>query len=364
LDRRRFLKCAGATAAFVGASAFGLDYLSKQNHSAASPIASTTNTSGELTTSSSLNSSSTSSTEAIQLTSLQGRLFFDHNGNGKQDGEEPAVPKARVILMHRTRGFVTETVTDSSGDYRLEDIRTGLYTLHVEAEKNFQYMCRSSEEFRRVTEGYELSLEYGADVPGMDIGLMEGFLTLPLSSKTKYSVGRYYDWDPDPKKSLWWSGMVGSDPYNHEGIDYDTGEGEDVLAPAPGYLYPIERGPEGQLPLGLYHPDAGLATVYNHLSKVVEKAAVKGFVTRGEKIAETGSTGASYPHLHFGTATRIDDHDAFFDPYRPLFALDAKNNGYWARVQEKDYWQTAPGGVNPNLENFWTRDNDPHYALA
>jgi len=95
MNRRRFLKYAGATAAAVGASALGLSYISQQSPSMVSPTASTTSTARELTTtSSSLSSSLSSSTEAIQLASLQGKLFFDYNGNGVQDAGEPAVQGA------------------------------------------------------------------------------------------------------------------------------------------------------------------------------------------------------------------------------------------------------------------------------
>jgi len=352
VDRRRFLKYAGATAAVVGASALGLGYLSPQSPSIVGSTASATATT-KLTTASSDTSS--------QLASLRGRLFFDHNGNGVQDGEEPSVPGALVQLKDYVYGkVVAETLTDSSGDYRLEDVRMGDYNLHISTEhlshQGFRYMCRSPDEFRPVTEDYNAQLHGSVT---MDVGLMEGFLTLPVSPETEYRIGRFYDWDPDPKKSLWWNGRTGNEPWNHSGIDYDTREGEDVVAPAPGKLYPIERGPQGQLSLGLHHPDAELSTCYNHLSKVLNKV----YVARGEKIAETGSTGASYPHLHFNTAKKISNYDAFLDPYRPLFALNKKNNGYWARHQGNDVWQAVVSDTNPNLDNFWTKDNDPQYSL-
>jgi len=350
MNRRRFLKYSGTVAAVVGASALGLDYYLRHSPSTMTPITSTT-------VSSELTASSSTSTQAVQLASLQGRLFFDYNGNGVQDGEEPAVTGAAIQLRDLAGAIIAETFTDSSGDYKLEDIKAGSYRVRVVADKRFGYMCMSLSEFRKVSEDYDIPLR---DSGKMDIGLMEGFLTLPLPSKTKYSIGRYYDWDPDPETSLWWNGRIGNEPWNHSGIDYDTKEGEDVVAPAPGELYPIERGPQGQLSLGLYHPSAGLSTCYNHLSKVLNKT----YVTRGEKIAETGSTGASYPHLHFNTATKIVNHDAFLDPYRPLFAVKKKNNGYWAREQGKDFWQTVFAETNPNLENFWTKDNEPQYATT
>jgi len=116
MNRRRFLKYAGATAAVVGASTLGLDYLSKQSPSSVTPTTSTTTT-RQLTTTSSV---SNTSTQTTQLASLQGRLFFDYNGNGIQDGEEPPVAGALVQLKDSTGTVIAETLTDSSGDYKLD----------------------------------------------------------------------------------------------------------------------------------------------------------------------------------------------------------------------------------------------------
>jgi hypothetical protein len=85
MDSRRFLKYAGATAAVVGASALGLNYLTEQSPSITSQTSPTTLTPRLSTTI----ASPTSSSELVQLASLHGRLFFDYNGNGVQDGEEP-----------------------------------------------------------------------------------------------------------------------------------------------------------------------------------------------------------------------------------------------------------------------------------
>jgi hypothetical protein len=87
------LKYAGATAAVVGASALGLDYVSQQNPSTISPTTLTTAT-AELTTrtTSELRTTSASfitSTQPLEVASIQGRLFFDYNGNGDQEAAEP-----------------------------------------------------------------------------------------------------------------------------------------------------------------------------------------------------------------------------------------------------------------------------------
>jgi len=236
MNRRRFLKYSGATAALVGASALGIEYFAR------SPWIlnpSQTIMSSQLMTSSASLSTST------QLASLEGRLFFDYNGNGKQDGEEPAVAGALVQLKDYVYGkVVAETLTDSSGDYRFEDIKvrySGMdyVYLHLSVgNSRLRYMCRSPGEFRAVTDDYGVPLQENVR---MDIGLMEGFLTLPMSGKSRCEIDRFYDRNPDPDKYLWWNGRSGYDrglkrgwSPNHRGIDYYIEEGEPLLAQAPG----------------------------------------------------------------------------------------------------------------------------------
>ncbi len=68
-------------------------------------------------TSSSLSAASVS-TSSAQLAFLEGRLFFDYNGNGIQDPGEPAVPNAKLSLVGPLK---FEALTDSAGDYKIED---------------------------------------------------------------------------------------------------------------------------------------------------------------------------------------------------------------------------------------------------
>ncbi|MCM8798040.1 MAG: carboxypeptidase-like regulatory domain-containing protein, partial [Candidatus Omnitrophica bacterium] len=106
--------------------------------------------------------------------------------------EEPAISKAKVYLKDNTGKVIAEAITDSSGDYKLEDVPAGSYRLYVEADKKFRYMCRSREEFRAVKEGYDVLLEESSK---MDIGLMEGFLTSPFY-KNRSTFVSYVDLDP------------------------------------------------------------------------------------------------------------------------------------------------------------------------
>jgi len=148
MNRRRFLKYAGATVAVVGASALSLNYYFGKSPSTIIPTKSTTLTQELATPSTSISRSSmssSSSTETIQPVSLRGRLFFDYNGNGKQDTKEPPVAGAPVQLYDSAGKVIAETCTDSSGDYKLEDVRGGTCRVQVGVDhlrdKKFRYMC-------------------------------------------------------------------------------------------------------------------------------------------------------------------------------------------------------------------------------
>jgi murein DD-endopeptidase MepM/ murein hydrolase activator NlpD len=298
-------------------------------------------------------------------------LFFDYNGNGVQDGEEPAVAGALVQLKGNAGNVIDEAMTDSSGDYKLEDVRTGSYSLHLGVEhfsdRKFRYMCRSPNEFRAASDDYPVSLE---GIVQVNIGLMEGFLTLPLRSNTRYQIGRFYDWDPSESTYLWWNGKKGPtgggihgiDP-NHIGIDYDIPEGEDVLACAPGVVSHFETGPKGQLGLTIKHAAGDLAIYYSHLSRYVVEANQK--VARGQKVAESGMTGAVYPHLHINNYRMVGNLQQFYDFYAPTFPPSGRLNGYWERKlpDRTDYWKVINEGEHPGGSGFWTVRNDAKFSV-
>lgn len=364
MDRRRFLKYAGATAAVVGSSALGLNYmLGESTRTRPTTLVTTT---GELTTTSGL---STTSTRTVELASFCGRLFFDYNGDGRQDGDESGVAGALVQLKDAVGRVVAETLTDSSGDYRLEDLKPKRYRLHIGvdhfSDKRFTYMCTSAHEFRAVTDDYEISLQGSSS---MSIGLMEGFLTLPVSSGTQYELDRFYDRDPDPDRYLWWNGTSGYDKDlrrgyspNHPGIDYSMEEGNPLPSPAPGIVDSIGED-EGGKYIFIRHSN-GLKTSCGHISRAVVKVGDRVF--RGQIIATSGKSGkatelANYPHNHFQL---IYNQSVALDPYRPTFKMSLKYSGYY------DYaggihWVSAPLDTSPNMANHWTKSDDPQFSMT
>jgi len=358
LDRRRFLKYTAVSAAVAGSALAGYEFDRWQN--SVVPASVSTRTVTEIQT------PNETITETVKLASLHGRLFFDYNGNGRQDAEEPAVADARLQLKDDSGKTIAEAVTDSAGDYKLEDIRTGgAYRLHVEADKKFRYTCRSSAEFRAVTDDYDILLQ---DTLSMDIGLMEGFLTLPMSQKTRYEIDRFYDRDPHADTYLWWNGKTGPETSarrgfapNHAGIDYYMKEGEPLLAQAPGIIEEIGEDERGKY-IWIKHPYE-FRTSSGHISKAL--AHEGDIVSRGQPIAISGTIG-NYPHNHQQFTTQTSGHRLLLDPYAPEFEMKDQYSGYYdMAIPNSDVrfvfaWASAPvDSSNPNLMNYWTKYNDP-----
>jgi murein DD-endopeptidase MepM/ murein hydrolase activator NlpD len=280
-------------------------------------------------------------TETVKLASLHGRLFFDYNGNGRQDAEEPAVADARLQLKDDSGKTIAEAVTDSAGDYKLEDIRTGgAYRLHVEADKKFRYMCRSIEDLRAVTDDYEVILSPMLTESGeADIGLMEGFLTLPFLSGAKSKLIGYFDHDPAPGKVknylgdttlLSWPDRTGTED-GHQGIDWILPLGTDLVASAPGRIDRIDQNEYAAMYIDVIHSNSTV-TSYGHISKALR--TVGEWVERGDVVALSGDSGVpGKPHIHFA----LFREGTPVDPFRDIFG-------------------DSPG--------YWTKDNDPHFASA
>ena len=363
MHRRTFLKYTGVAAAIVGATALGLEYLSTQNPSTVTTTASPTVTS-QLTA-----VSSSASTESLQLASLQGRLFFDYNGNGVQDGEEPAVTGALVQLKDSAGSVIGQALTDSSGDYEIEGIRTGSYKLHVGTEhfsdKRFAHMCTSPSEFRAVTKDYDVSL-VGTTL--LNIGLMEGFLTSPFH-KRESKLESYVDLDPTGGIRDW---KGGKETYNgHGGTDFLADKGRDVLAAAPGTIVAAagdwpsnprwvndEYFANGNFVI-IDHGN-GFRTSYHHLDSIaVEETRWNFFgtgpsVKRGDVIGRCGISGlagdlktpaalVAPPHLHL-QVTLIGPKDTPRDPFRDLY-YGKHGDSPWA-----------------SSTSLWTVDNKTQYA--
>jgi murein DD-endopeptidase MepM/ murein hydrolase activator NlpD len=317
--RRRFLKLAG-TVAILGASGIvGLEYLLARKSEPTQPSYSSL-------ISQSIETSST------QLYSLKGRIPFDYNGNGKQDGDEPPVQnvKVQVTDVVDNSKVIAEALTDSSGDYKV-DIPAGFYKLHIKSDDpKFRYMCTSPAEFRAITDSYDLSIVGDGR---FDVGLMEGFLTLPFEKGTPYSILEYVDISNTSIPIDWMGGhhTYQRGTYKHSGIDYGMKSGSSVLAAAPATEYDSTMNDtHGGDTLWLYNAD-DYFTYYAHLKEIRHSDSS---ILRGQLIGLSGASVDNVEHLHFEVERPLYHP---IDPYKSLV---------------------------PNLGSTfssWTESNKPHY---
>jgi murein DD-endopeptidase MepM/ murein hydrolase activator NlpD len=263
-------------------------------------------------------------------------VFFDYNGNGVQDGDEPPIPDAKVQV-----GGLT-AVSAADGTYSLKNVPHGRRAVAVSAE-GFRYVSLSLGAFQ--ASGRPVSLEVDGDKE-YDLGLMQGFLTLPFARGTQFTQSIYVDLDPGPGVRDWSGGSLTWD--GHLGIDYDMPTGQTLVAAAPGVVVEAEGGwpnnpkadKEKYPQLGLWEDGnriaidhgAGLLTLYAHVGDVYVTVGQR--VNRGDAICLSANTGEKTlgPHLHFQFGG-YGQHR--IDPYRDV--LDSESR------------------------NWWTKDNDPQY---
>ncbi|HUQ73896.1 MAG TPA: peptidoglycan DD-metalloendopeptidase family protein [Burkholderiales bacterium] len=100
-----------------------------------------------------------------------------------------------------------------------------------------------------------------------------------------------------------------------KGIDIDGKPGDPIVAAAAGRVTYIGSGIPGLGKLVVIKHDNGFITVYAHNRDIVVKEQQS--VSRGQKIAELGSSDADRPKLHF----QIRKGSAAVDPLRYLPAL-------------------------------------------
>jgi murein DD-endopeptidase MepM/ murein hydrolase activator NlpD len=330
------------------------------------------------------------SSSTVSRSSLHGRLFFNYKGDGTQGSEDPAASNVTVRLLdtNNNNNTVAEAVSDSSGDYKLQDVKSGSYKLYCYTNRKFQYMCRDKTDVRPVNMGYDVSLA-GQDEE-MNIGLMEGILTLPMSHDTNFTVDRMYDHNGGTDFSgeiIWWNGphkCASNDTYcyhqppgtrYHNGIDYAGPEGTPIRAAAPGTIFRTQ-GANGRPALGggafmvvIHHPIAfkgyAISTGYGHLDEI--KVTEGQQVERGQVIGLEGQSGTFYPHLHFSlySPTKASkDFFGAFDPYKPIVKVP---DGYW--LDDADFLKGkmlsdwVPEHVPIMDENWWTVFNSPQFCV-
>jgi murein DD-endopeptidase MepM/ murein hydrolase activator NlpD len=257
---------------------------------------------------------------------LSGKIFFDYNGNGKEEKNEPPISGVAISLDN-----VNLTLTNSTGWYVLDRISKGNHSLRIYGSQNFRYISESDTSFRRSNDAYRIQVENDTR---KDIGLMEGYLTLPFEKDTTETGPRVYV-DVDFKAGVirdWQGGKNTHD--GHLGTDYLLPIGTRILAAAPGQVVRSYYDDDDGNVVTIQHPD-GKLTIYCHLNErlVVSQQEVK----RGDPVGLSGHTGkmaGPNPHLHFqfGGYGR-----GRIDPYRDI--------------------------SDPSTLCYWTVDNNPQYPF-
>ena len=296
-----------------------------------------TSTSAQPSTQSQLTSQSTT-TKPVTRYTLFGKIFFDYNGNGKHEQNEPPVPSARINLDGSNL-----TSTNSTGHYEIRQVAEGIHQLKIFPQANFRYMCESEYEFRPVKESYEIFLIRDTR---KDIGLMEGFLTMPFSRNTPEYGRRYYVNISSNSTLVDWQG--GTDTYQrgdykHSGTDFAVREGTSIVAAAPGIVFALSfNDPNGGHTVWIKHSD-GYYTYYAHLKEVkVEKGQI---VRRGELLGFSGSStigGNIVPHVHLEVRKppypQMGPHGLpGIDPYRSLVPSLGSQLSLWTKDNDHQF---------------------------
>jgi hypothetical protein len=112
----------------------------------------------------------------------------------------------------------------------------------------------------------------------------------------------------------------------HPGYDYPITDGTDVKAAAAGTV--IHVSVPGSLGEIWINHENGYCTMYNHLSGASVEA--EDTVTKGQKIGESGDTGANYDHLHFSVFL-CEANDLY--PTSPFNYVDPYG---WAPIEGAD----------------------------
>jgi len=355
INRRRFLKYAGATVAVVGASVLGLDYLLrptppiKQAFTSSTEVISTTS----LSSTSSLTTSETSTTGALPplnlgANDLGGYVFHDYSGNGALDEGEPFVNDVEIVAQGY---YATFKVKPQNGIYVFKNLPGGRYRLYpVHPQNKVRYMCRSGAELVETRQGYNVDFR---GRQRQDMALMEGFLTLPFTRGTTFRWGDLFD----EGGGIDWMGQTGHiclECHNgpHEGYDLLVPWGTEVVASAPGKVKYIddwssEGWPGQRLFLIVSYDDEikyPTSSLYAHMSKVVVEPGQ--FVSRGQLLGLSGGAGVHNPleHLHF--ELDLGFHGSL-----------KRRSPYHAIDMFRSLWQKGAVG-------YWTKDNQPQYPAV
>ncbi len=301
----------------------------------------------------------------VPIQNVSGSIFFDFNGNGVWDEKEPPLENIGICVLDTHQSWVC-TQTDQTGEFKVNGTSDSRDVISLKFE--YSNLGKQAAGFRFISinsmqvklESYEYD---GETLPiqelwdsnilpitsefeinnneKIEIGIMQGILTLPFESKLNNEIEIYSYVDLDDRPGNYVRNYLGStvlsagfpfEPFTngtgpaHEGIDYLINSGTEILAAAPGVVLRVGdfTNCSGALSVEILHAE-GLVSLYTHFSNIFVVKDQK--VYRGEIIGLSGNSGncSLGPHLHFGL---LSPEKQVIDPYRDEKNLDG-SPGYW-----------------------------------
>lgn len=300
---------------------------------------------------------------ALPSAGLYGTVFFDHNGNGIQDGTEPGIASARICADSGEEMDCTLSI--ESGDYKIDLLNPGDYKITLESpgadpKTMFRYIMLpvgeieipayyvesqrvSGQVFSGVTvtpvsQPIEFHLEGQTN---LDIALSQGYLTDPFACRDRERITETHGFDLDPnvgsvRDYLGQTSMEftssGRLADNHRAIDWGNNNrnviGLPVRAAAPGIVTFVgeDYTKHGNCRMvTLAHPDTGHRTGYVHLDKILVNDRQE--VQRGQILGTLGDSCTDWPHLHFTFSPGWEADFLNMSPYRDT--MDPESFTWW-----------------------------------
>jgi hypothetical protein len=330
----------------------------------------------------------------IPLASMKGLLFFDYNGSGLKENSEPpivgmgvcakVVNREKICIETSDKGqfdfsnlaptgeFVELSFLDSNKDktdlsFRYMNFWKSAVTIPTHEINGIQVPEQNLNDTDIIPIEKGLRLKVGDT---SEIGLMQGFLTLPFvqSQVPDLYIMGYFDILNESTTcgspvsadgvALNYDGKYtefgGGDPIKprigvgdgHEGIDYSVPLGSYIISASPKskvWLLPRENNGELRVHTLFQLGNDVFQNAYGHLQ--VQLVEMDEVVYRGQIIGISGKTGASpYHQLHFDLSKSTPKQcNQYLDPFRAIFE------------------DTHPDNYSGSYESFWTVDNNPQF---
>jgi murein DD-endopeptidase MepM/ murein hydrolase activator NlpD len=346
----------------------------------------------------------------IPLGDLMGTVFFDYNGSGLQEENEPALADLEICAELPENGENVCTQTDAGGNFQFVEIAPDNSPVHLrpingDPEQHntvFRYITAWQENV--TIPAYEIDeyeipeqslnrtqvVDFDEGFPALvgqnlELGLLQGLVTYPFIEEEFDSLAYITGYDHDPRPGLVIDHIGDITPCSsffeceekptdtlspfkgvwdtHGGIDYQF-DGQDkitIVASHDGYVkeirqdkddkeihFEISTSPDGNI----VRPGDGIVTTYQHCQVVAVNN--DDLVLRGQIVGYIFRTEFHWHvyswHLHHGLV--------FGEPFEQF----AYPNPYYKPFYAMEVPEFRVDGLNDY--SAWTVWNTPQFALA